>query len=55
MAGKADGAHMDAKPFARRRAQSLLSAVTSEYSAEVTRHLCIAAIGRIEARAKDDR
>jgi hypothetical protein len=55
MAGKADGAHMDAKPFARRRAQSLLSGVTSEYPIEVTRHLCIAAIGRIEARAKDDR
>jgi hypothetical protein len=55
MAGDADGAHMDAKPFARRLARSLLSAVTSEYSAEVMRDLCIAAIGRIEARAKDDR
>jgi hypothetical protein len=54
MAGDADGAHMDVKPFARRLAQSLLSAVTSERPAEVMRHLCIPAIGRIKARAKDD-
>jgi hypothetical protein len=54
MAGDADGAHMDAKPLAQRLARSLLSAATSEYPAEVMRHLCIPAIGRIKARAVDD-
>jgi len=34
MAGDADGTHMDVKPLARRLAQSLLSAVTSEHPAE---------------------
>jgi len=42
------------RTWTRSRLRDACSAVTSEHPAEVMRHLCIPAIGRIKARAKDD-